>query len=465
MLNREESRNRMPPEQPYRNAGRGSYQPGQTLAGRFHLVRFLEEGGLGNVWQAEDMRLDGEPVACKILKEDFVNDARAISDLKREVLLARRLRHPNILAVYTFWETPAERFVTMEYIDGEDVGHALQRRGRPYTVHEIMPWLGDLAHALDYAHHCGILHRDVKPGNILLDEKGMVRLADFGIARCFLETHSRHAGAETCGTVMYMSPEQLQGLPAGPASDQYSLAASVYELLAGAPPFQSEDIVSEIQLRPPNVLERAGARVNQAIQKALSKSPEDRYANCVEFVRALESAATSKPGVSPVDVALEQRRADETVVLPRPDTAILRMRLGAILRAEGLLTELQLQEALTIQKESKRKLGEILVWLGFVDETSIAQAVSQQLRAAFSTLEGEEIDPEVLGMLTPNIAREKGCLPLRHVGDFLVVAMVDPLDITTLNEIEARYGRQAQLLVTTKTCLAARLDKLAAKES
>jgi serine/threonine protein kinase len=255
----------------------------------------------------------------------------------------------------------------------------------------------------------------------------------------------------------------LKGHPVGPRSDQYSLAASIYELLSGAPPFRSEDVVSDIQLRPPSLLNRVGSAVNEAIQRALVKEPENRYTSCGALVEALQRAGGAAPVVPPGESMLENHRADQTVVLPRPDTAMLRMRLGAILRAEGLITEMQLQEALTIQQEKKEKLGAILVWLGFVDEESIAQALSQQLKVPFSLLDGEELDTSLLETWPLDLALSHVCLPLRYLGNLIVVAMADPLDLQTLNEVEARFGRQAQLLVTTATCLRERVEALSEK--
>jgi len=152
------------------------------LADRFRLIRQVGEGSIGVVWVAEDTHLDNERVACKILREELSSKREALAALKREVLLTRKLRHPNILAVYTFWEAEPSGFITMEYVDGQNLAEALADRGRPFTVKETLPWLRELSEALDYAHGRGVLHRDVKPANILLGKDGHVRLADFGIA-------------------------------------------------------------------------------------------------------------------------------------------------------------------------------------------------------------------------------------------------------------------------------------------
>ena len=196
--------------------GQESLETGQLLADRFRLKRFIDEGGLGQVWLAEDLQLEGAPVAVKVLKSELASVERAVMDLKREVLLTRRLRHPNILAIYTFWETDDRHFMTMEFVEGQNLAQALGEREQAFSLGEILPWVKAVAEALDYAHKQGVLHRDVKPGNVLLTESGDVRLADFGIARMLMELGERRAGGYTCGTITYMSPEQIWVMDMGP---------------------------------------------------------------------------------------------------------------------------------------------------------------------------------------------------------------------------------------------------------
>ena len=272
---------------------------GLLLAGRFLLVRRLGLGGLGHVWLAEDRQLDGELVACKVLKDEFTHDRRAVADLKREVLLTRRLRHPHILAVYTFWETDANRFITMEYVDGKNLADALFDRQTPFTLQETAPGIQRLGDALDYAHGEGVLHRDIKPGNILLDGKGKVRLADFGIARLAREVRTRLTGEISCGTLLYVSPEQLMGEPLDRRSDLYSLAATLYELLSGAPPFTSGSIVTQIQMKPPAPVPHLSDAVNRVLLQGLAKDPDRRQDTCGHFCRELLEAASSPQPAPP----------------------------------------------------------------------------------------------------------------------------------------------------------------------
>ena len=145
-----------------------------------------------------------------------------------------------------------------------------------FTPHEILPWVRQLSEALDYAHSQEVLHRDVKPGNVLLDGCGEVRLADFGIARLARDVRTRHTGEMSCGTLMYVSPEQLMGEYLDARSDEYSLAASVYELLSGAPPFYRGSIITQIQLKPAPAIPHLDPAVNAVLTRALSKDPDQR---------------------------------------------------------------------------------------------------------------------------------------------------------------------------------------------
>ncbi len=429
---------------------------GQILAERFRLIRFLDEGGLGQVWLAEDLQLEGSPVAIKALKGSLVEAPRAISDLKREVLLTRRLRHPNILAVYTFWETQAHYFVTMEYIEGQNLAQALSDRERAFTVVELLPSLRAVAEALDYAHEQGVLHRDVKPGNVMLTADGGIRLADFGIARMAREVEGQDAGKYTCGTVTYMSPEQLGDGGHVAESDQYSLVTMVYELLAGAPPFQGKDILIQIQLADPPPLEHLDEGVNKVLQRGLAKKPGQRYASCSDFCRALDRAAqlagaglVEAPGI----VENDEGTYDETVRIRRPDSPMVPMRLGMILLKAGILIPDQLEEALELQHRSGTRLGLVLIEEGLCTEEDIAQALSQQLNLPYSALDGEPMEAEVTELLTVRLAVERQCVPLRYDGDAVVVAMADPLDLVTLNELESTFDAPVSIVVATASAI------------
>ncbi len=438
--------------------------PGQRelLAGRFELVRRVGRGGIGSVWLAKDLQLDGEPVACKVLKQELHEDRRAVADLKREVLLTRRLRHANILPVYTFWETDDKRFITMEFVEGENLADTLFNRSKPFAVGDILPWVRCLCEALDYAHANGVLHRDVKPGNILLDTQNQVQLADFGIARTAREVSNRLTGEMTCGTLMYVSPEQLMGEPMDRRSDLYSLATSTYELLSGQPPFVSGSIITQIQMKPAAPIAGLDDAINGVLLKALEKNAAKRHNSCLEFFHALEGAAgQAGPGRLQAlpTVREDNSPEDDTVVLPKRDSTALRRRLGTVLLEAGAILPSELDQALAEQGRYGERLGEVLTRMGVVNEEAIAQALSEQMQLPLSMLEKETADPEVADVLTREMAAGRQCLPLRRNDAGVVVAMADPLDLTTLNELEATFQTRVDILIATPSAVSAAIKR------
>jgi len=273
-------------------------QPELVLAGRFRLERRLGAGGMGEVWLADDTSLN-ERVGCKVLKPELANDTRAIDNLKREVSLTRKLRHAYIVGVYDLHEWGGIHFLTMEYVEGQSLQNALAERQRPFPLEDVLRWAAQLGQALDYAHARGVLHRDVKPGNMLLTKHGNVRLADFGIARVVRDTETRLTGKETSGTLLYMSPEQLLGEKCDHRSDLYSLAASLYELLRGHPPFHTGSIPTQIQFKAPPPIEEIPDYVNAALLKGLAKKPESRYSTCAELWQDLSGRIPKPPEPKP----------------------------------------------------------------------------------------------------------------------------------------------------------------------
>ena len=443
---------------------------GHLMMDRFRLVERLGRGGLGSVWLAEDVQLNNEHVACKILKPELYDDHRAVSDLKREVLLTRRLRHPNILGVYTFWETDCNRLITMEYVDGSNLSELLYCQRRPFAPCALVPWIQQLGDALDYAHGEGILHRDVKPANIMVDVQNKTLLADFGIARTAREVQARLSGELTSGTLLYVSPEQLMGEHLDARSDLYSLAATFYELMAGRPPFVSGSIITQIQMKPAPPVTGLPDAINEVLLKALAKDPARRHDSCGAFCQALTGAIAASDEVrepvqtelfSALDQACEEGVREATVALDRQDTAALKMRLGMLLIEDGLLTDAQLMQALEIQKVEGKRLGEILMAHLGLSETEIARTLSRQIQLPLLVpLPLEDIDPEVAWTITAGLARNRGCLPLKHGRGAVVVAMADPLDLRTLNELETTFGKTVHPVITTPTALETAISQL-----
>ena len=407
------------------------------------------------------MTLDDEPVACKILRGQLSESRKALAALKREVLLTRRLRHPSILAVYTFWETDAARFLTMEYIEGTSLADALIDRGRPFTVPEISPWLGELSAALDYAHDQGVLHRDVKPANILLSEDGHVFLADFGIASLVLDPDTADLEYKAEGTVFFMCPERLSGAPAEPRGDLYSLAASVYHLLNGAPPFHAGDIIAQIQIRAPEPVAHLSEDANSVLLQALSKSPEHRPPSCAAFCEAFLDAASDAPrSMSPASLVDLGDADRSTVVLGDFDTGSRRTRLGKLLLKERVVTQEQLADALLDQQETGDKLGAVLIRLGFTNEERIASTLSTQLQIPLARLTEETPEDSVIALMDRQAAEAAMAVPVRRSSYGVLVAMADPMDMEAINRLESLFSDNVDPLMALESDVRGAIDRL-----
>ena len=254
---------------------------GTLLAGRFRIVRQLGQGGMGSVWLAEDTQLDNKQFAIKMLPSILVRNKRAYRQLKDEALVAMKLVHPNIVQLRAFEENDGNPFLVMDYVDGQTLDDYLCEKGT-LTEEKVIRILRPIAAALDYAHKRGVVHRDVKPGNVMIAKDGTSYILDFGIAREIQETMTRVTGKLSSGTLLYMSPEQLNGAPPEKGQDIYSFAVMVYECLKGEPPFCRGQIDRQIldNEPPPLPFGVADPRFVLSIMSGLAKNPIDRPAQC-----------------------------------------------------------------------------------------------------------------------------------------------------------------------------------------
>ncbi|MCD6050685.1 MAG: serine/threonine protein kinase with repeat, partial [Verrucomicrobia bacterium] len=219
--------------------------------GRYQLQRMLGQGGMGEVWLALDSRLR-EQVALKFLPPKIRADAHALEDMRRETLKSHRLSHPNIIRIHDLFESPDETpFISMEYISGQNLHHLLADQPQGVFVWDYLrPLIQQLCEALQYAHDEGVIHRDLKPANMMLDAKGRLKLADFGIAALVTDPAQRDAIHQISGTLTHMSPQQMQGKPPCVTDDIYALGATLYELLSSKPPFYKGDILGQVLDHP-----------------------------------------------------------------------------------------------------------------------------------------------------------------------------------------------------------------------
>jgi eukaryotic-like serine/threonine-protein kinase len=306
---------------------------------------------MGEILLAKDTVL-GREVAIKVLDERFARDGQIRARFKREALTAAKLSgHPNIVTIFDVGEADGQPFIVMEYIGGGTI--ADRAREGPVEAEEALAWLGQAASALDEAHAAGIVHRDVKPANLLLDERGNVHVADFGIARVADESTAGMTAAGTIlGTAGYLSPEQAQGQPAGPASDVYALGIVAYELLTGGRPFEGGSATAEAAAHINQPVPYASERgvglprgVDGVFARALAKQPHERFGKATELVEELRGVLdrpeqTTKAVTAPVPTERTrplERRAAATSSRSRAIPALVVGLLLAALAAGGVL--------------------------------------------------------------------------------------------------------------------------------
>lgn len=280
---------------------RAEPQFGLKLPDRYSVIRHIATGGMASVWCAEDGVLDRR-VAIKVLSERFANDELAIRRFKREARAAARVSaHAHVVTIFDIGDiepdgrgSPASAFIVMEYLSGGTVADAL--RHHAVSRDDARRWLSEAASALDHANERGIVHRDIKPGNFLLDRERDLHVADFGIARLQSEDTITSSG-ELFGTAAYLAPEQALGREATGASDRYSLAVAAFELLTGGRPFTATHFAAQarqhIEEEPPSASEREPTlprAVDAVLRRGMAKEPGARYATASAFVDALGAA-------------------------------------------------------------------------------------------------------------------------------------------------------------------------------
>jgi eukaryotic-like serine/threonine-protein kinase len=299
---------------------------GELIAERYELEELVGTGGMSSVYRAHDRLLE-RAVALKVLHEQYTGDGDYVERFRREARSVAQLSHPNIVTVIDRGVQDGRQFIVFEYVAGENLKSLVEREG-PLPEREAIELALQIARALGFAHEHGLVHRDVKPQNVLLNGDGAAKVTDFGIAR-LLDVHS---GLTQTGTVMgtsdYIAPEQARGRPVDAQSDVYSLGAVLYELLTGEVPFPGDNFVAvamrHINEPPPSVRERRpelSPRLDAAIRRAMAKDPRDRFASMEDFCSELNACLEGETAASAAQtmIVAPRRRRRQRRAGPPPD--------------------------------------------------------------------------------------------------------------------------------------------------
>ena len=374
------------------------------LPSRYTDVEHIARGGMGDVYRATDTVL-GRTVALKLLAERYADDENVNRRFKNEALAAARLSGaPSTVTIFDVGETDGQAFIVMEFLEGGSLEQRL-RAGRPATA-DVLRWLEQTAAALDAGHAAGVIHRDVKPGNLLLDRQGQVHVADFGVASA-AGLDSLTMTGMVLGTSGYLSPEQARGERATPASDRYALGVVAWELLTGRRPFESESPTAEaaahVNAPVPSISREGGLprELDPVFQRALAKDPAARYDSAADFVAALRSAlGQHEPATVPLPPAAPPSRRVGWLV---PLLAALALVGGGLALAAALSRDDEPQTR-TVTKEGR---------VTTVRETTTAATTETTPTTAEKTVsadEATELNDEAFALM--NEGRYADALPM-----------------------------------------------------
>ena len=300
----------------------------RVLGGRYEVRSLIGRGGMAEVHLGFDKRLS-RIVAIKTLRTDLAMDSVFQARFRREAQSAASLNHPNIVAVYDTGEEPtilpdgrrvSIPYIVMEYVDGRPLKDLLSDDAGPFPIPEVVDIVAGVLSALEYSHSAGLIHRDIKPGNVMLTSKGEVKVMDFGIARAIADSQATMTQTNAVvGTAQYLSPEQAQGKPVDARSDLYSTGVLLFELLTGKPPFTGDSAVAvayqHVQTLPPlpsSIAPDIPAEMDRVVMKALAKNPDDRYSSAAAMKADLLRAAHGSHVNAP-DTAVWTTQATQTL--------------------------------------------------------------------------------------------------------------------------------------------------------
>lgn len=359
----------------------GRFVPGLTLANRYRIIGRIGRGGMGEVYRADDLRL-GQQVALKFLPEDLAHDASRLAQFHAEVRLARQVSHPNVCRVYDIDEDEGRTFLSMEYIDGEDLASLLRRIGR-LPADKALELSRQLCAGLAAAHERGVIHRDLKPPNLMIDGEGRLRITDFGIAAVVT------AGAPAAGTPGYMAPELLMGAPPTVQSDLYALGLVLYELFTGRKAFAQSSLAEIVRAQqdtqptaPTAYVRDLDPAVERTILRCLNRDPAQRPASALSVSAMLPGgdplAAALAAGETP-SPQLVAAAGEAEALAPAKGAALFLAVIVGLIAVVLLADRTFLPNLLSLDKPPavlQDRAAEILAHLGYADRIGQAQGFS-----------------------------------------------------------------------------------------
>jgi serine/threonine-protein kinase len=294
-------------------------EEGKLYGNRYRLVKRIATGGMGEVWQAQDEVILRQ-VAIKILKQQYMGDPDFVERFRTEAKHAAMINHDGIANVYDYGEDDGSAYLVMELVPGESLSSILERE-KTLPEQQVISIIAQTALALDAAHREGLVHRDIKPGNLLISPDGQVKITDFGIARVANQVSLTQTG-QVMGTVQYLAPEQATGKPASASGDIYSLGIVAFEALAGKRPFKGETqmaiAMAQINETPPPLPEHIDAKLQKLIMDCMAKKPDQRPSSALALAARAEALLSTAPGAIPINAVIPAGTievSDETTLI------------------------------------------------------------------------------------------------------------------------------------------------------